>query len=89
MTPQPKMLVVAPLSGHYATLLGHTIEVLLRDHDVYLTDWTNARDVPLNEGRFGLEDYTDYLIYFLRHLARAAICWPCVNPAYRRWPRLP
>lgn len=82
MTPQPRMLVVAPLSGHYATLLKHTIEVLLRDHDVYLTDWTNARDVPLAEGRFGLEDYTDYVIAFMRHLGprshMLAVCQPCV-----------
>lgn len=83
MTPQPKMLVVAPLSGHYATLLSHTVEVLLRDHDVYLTDWKNARDVPLAEGRFGLEDYTDYLIHFLRELGprshMLAVCQPCVS----------
>jgi poly(3-hydroxybutyrate) depolymerase len=82
MTPQPKMLVVAPLSGHYASLLRHTVEVLLRDHDVYITDWRNARDVPLEEGRFGLEDYTDYVIRFLRELGpRAnvlAVCQPCV-----------
>src|ERR1700712_584654 len=67
-TPQPKMLVVAPLSGHFATLLSDTVRTLLSDHDVYITDWTNARDVPLNSGRFGLEDYTDYLIRFLQHL---------------------
>ena len=77
------MLVVAPLSGHYATLLSHTVEVLLRDHDVYLTDWKNARDVPLAEGRFGLEDYTDYLIHFLRELGprihMLAVCQPCVS----------
>lgn len=83
MTPQPRMLVVAPLSGHYATLLAHTVEVLLRDHDVYLTDWRNARDVPLSEGRFGLEDYTDYLIHFLRELGprshMLAVCQPCVS----------
>lgn len=81
-SPQPKMLVVAPLSGHYASLLRHTVEVLLRDHDVYITDWRNARDVPVEEGRFGLEDYTDYVIRFLRHLGpRAnvlAVCQPCV-----------
>ena len=82
LTPQPKMLVVAPLSGHYATLLRNTVEVLLRDHDVYITDWRNARDVPLSEGRFGLEDYTDYVIRFLRHLGPRshvlAVCQPCV-----------
>ncbi len=80
--PQPKMLVVAPLSGHFASLLRHTIEVLLRDHDVYVTDWRNAREVSVQEGRFGLEEYTDYVIRFLRHLGpRAhvlAVCQPCV-----------
>ena len=82
LTPQPKMLVVAPLSGHYASLLRNTVEVLLRDHDVYLTDWRNARDVPLSAGRFGLEDYTDYVIRFLHHLGPRshvlAVCQPCV-----------
>jgi poly(3-hydroxybutyrate) depolymerase len=81
-TPQPRMLVVAPLSGHYATLLRHTVEVLSRDHDVYITDWRHARDVPQSEGRFGLEDYTDYIIDFLRHLGPhshlLAVCQPCV-----------
>ena len=80
--PQPKMLVVAPLSGHYATLLRNTVATVLRDHDVYVTDWKNARDVPLSAGRFGLEDYTDHVIDGLRHLGpRAhllAVCQPCV-----------
>src|ERR1019366_8570144 len=81
-TPQPKMLVVAPLSGHFATLLTDTVATLLRDHDVYITDWANARDVPLREGRFGLEDYTDYVIHFLQELGPhshlLAVCQPCV-----------
>ena len=81
--PQPKMLVVAPLSGHFATLLTDTVATLLRDHDVYITDWANARDVPLEEGRFGLEDYTDYVIRFLQHLGPRshllAVCQPCVS----------
>jgi polyhydroxyalkanoate depolymerase len=81
-TPQPRMLVVAPLSGHFPTLLTDTVATLLRDHDVYITDWTNARDVPLEEGRFGLEDYTDYVIRFLQHLGPRshllAVCQPCV-----------
>lgn len=76
------MLVVAPLSGHYASLLRNTVEVLLRDHDVYLTDWRHAREVPLSAGRFGLEDYTDYVIAFLRQLGPHshlfAVCQPCV-----------
>lgn len=89
--PQPKVLVVAPLSGHFATLLRNTVETLLRDHDVYITDWKNARDVPLSAGRFGLEDYIDYVIRFLQELGDPedgtsgrrgahvlAVCQPCV-----------
>ena len=80
---QPRVLVVAPLSGHFATLLRGTVETLLADHDVYLTDWTNARDVPLEAGRFGVEDYVDYLIRFLDHLGPGAhllaVCQPCVQ----------
>jgi poly(3-hydroxybutyrate) depolymerase len=82
-TPQPKMLVVAPLSGHFATLLRGTIRTLLRDHDVYVTDWVNARDVPLEDGPFGFDDYVDYLIAFLEHLGPEAnilaVCQPCVQ----------
>ncbi len=81
--PQPPILVVAPLSGHFATLLRGTVEVLLRDHDVYITDWKNARDVPLEEGRFGVEDYVDYLIRFLEEIGPGsnvlAVCQPCVQ----------
>ncbi len=82
-TPQPKVLVVAPLSGHFATLLRGTVEVLLRDHDVYITDWANARDVPLEAGRFGVEEYVDYLIRFLEEIGPGgnvlAVCQPCVQ----------
>jgi polyhydroxyalkanoate depolymerase len=82
-TPQPRVLVVAPLSGHFATLLRGTVETLLRDHEVYITDWTNARDVPLSAGRFGVEDYVDYVIRFLRHIGPGghvlAVCQPCVQ----------
>jgi poly(3-hydroxybutyrate) depolymerase len=82
-TPQPKMLVVAPLSGHFATLLRDTVHVLLRDHDVYITDWTNARDVPLSAGKFGLEDYIDYTIRFIEEVGPRqhvlAVCQPCVT----------
>lgn len=82
-TPQPKVLVVAPLSGHFATLLRGTVATLLQDHDVYITDWANARDVPLEAGSFGIEDYTDYLIRFLEEIGiRAhllAVCQPCVQ----------
>lgn len=81
-TLQPKMLVVAPLSGHFATLLRNTVATLLQDHDVYITDWKNARDVPLSAGRFGFEDYTDYVIRFLQEMGPqsnvVAVCQPCV-----------
>lgn len=80
-TPQPKMLVVAPLSGHFATLLRNTVHTLLRDHDVYITDWNNARHVPLSAGRFGVEDYIDYVIHFLQELGPRShvlsVCQPC------------
>jgi poly(3-hydroxybutyrate) depolymerase len=80
---QPKVLVVAQLSGHFATLLRNTVEVLLRDHDVYVTDWINARDVPLSDGPFGVEDYVEYLIRFMEHLGPGcnvlAVCQPCVQ----------
>src|SRR6202023_2380216 len=65
---QPKLLLVAPMSGHFATLLRGTVKTLLQDHDVYITDWHNPREIPLNHGRFGLEDYTDHLITFLHKM---------------------
>ncbi len=80
--PQPRILVVAPLSGHFATLLRGTVEALLPDHDVYITDWSDARTVPLSEGRFDLDDYIDYVISIL-HFLRGdvhvlAVCQPSV-----------
>ena len=60
--PQPKLLIVAPMSGHYATLLRGTVETFLPNHDVYITEWTDARMVPLGEGRFDLDDYIDYVV---------------------------
>lgn len=82
-TPQPKVLVVAPLSGHFATLLAGTVRTLLRDHDVYITDWKNARDVPTEAGPFGVEDYTGYIIRFLEEIGPGghvlAVCQPCVQ----------
>ncbi|PZU10822.1 polyhydroxyalkanoate depolymerase [Sphingomonas sp.] len=81
--PKPKMLVVAPLSGHFATLLRDTAATLLRDHDVYITDWKNARDVPLSAGAFGFDDYVDYVIRFLETIGPGAnliaVCQPCVQ----------
>lgn len=81
----PKVLLVAPMSGHYATLLRGTVESMLPEHDVYVTDWIDARDVPMTEGDFDLDDYTDYIIEMLRFLARGgervtvmAVCQPGV-----------
>jgi poly(3-hydroxybutyrate) depolymerase len=79
---QPKVLVVAPMSGHFATLLRDTVRTMLPDHDVHITDWHNARDVPLRDGRFGLAEYTEHLMAFMAALGpgahMVAICQPCV-----------
>ena len=66
--PQPKLLIVAPMSGHYATLLRGTVEAFLPNHDVYITEWVDARMVPLADGRFDLDDYIDYVISMLHVL---------------------
>ena len=83
VAPQPKMLVVAPLSGHFATLLRNTVETLSRDHDVYITDWRNARDISTQHGPFGFDDYIDYVIKCLEILGPGAhvlaVCQPCVQ----------
>ena len=80
--PQPKVLIVAPMSGHYATLLRGTVEAFLPNHDVYITDWVDARMVPLSEGRFDLDDYIDYIISILHRLGGdthvIAVCQPSV-----------
>ncbi|MFV0680911.1 polyhydroxyalkanoate depolymerase [Ottowia sp.] len=65
---QPPVLIVAPLSGHYATLLRDTVQTMLEGHKVYITDWKNARMVPLSEGEFHLDDYVNYVQDFIRHL---------------------
>ncbi len=65
---QPAVLIVAPLSGHYSTLLRDTVKTMLKDHKVYVTDWKNARMVPLAEGEFHLDDYANYVQEFIRHL---------------------
>ena len=65
---QPAVLIVAPLSGHYATLLRDTVKTMLKDHKVYITDWKNARLVPLSDGSFHLDDYVNYVQEFIRHL---------------------
>jgi poly(3-hydroxybutyrate) depolymerase len=82
-TPQPRVLVIAPLSGHFATLLRSTVRTLLSDHDVYITDWHNARDVSLEAGVFGFDDYVAHVIRFLEHIGPGAhivaVCQPCVQ----------
>lgn len=79
---QPRVLLVAPLSGHFATLLRETARTLLQDHDVFITDWRNARDVPLTQGSFSLDDYIDYMVRFLETMGPGAhvmaVCQPCV-----------
>jgi poly(3-hydroxybutyrate) depolymerase len=81
-TPQPRVLLVAPLSGHFATLLRNTLRTMLPEHDVYITDWHNARDVGLSHGRFGFDEYVDHLIKFLEVIGPGAhivaVCQPCV-----------
>ncbi len=82
LTPQPRVLLVAPMSGHYATLLRPTVQTMLADFDVYITDWHNARDVPQSAGRFGLDEYADHIIQFLEELGPdthlLAVCQPAV-----------
>ena len=81
----PRLLIVAPMSGHYATLLRGTVERMLPGHDVYITDWRDAKLVPADAGRFDLDDYIDYLIEFLAAIGPGAhmlaVCQPSV-PAY-------
>lgn len=82
-TPQPRVLVVAPMSGHFATLLRNTVSTLLADHDVYITDWLNARDAPLEAGRFGFDEYVEHVMTFLERIGPGAhvvaVCQPCVQ----------
>ncbi len=80
---QPRVLLVAPMSGHFATLLRGTAKTLLQDHDVYITDWHNPRDIPVSAGKFGLDEYTEHLITFMNELGpkshMIAICQPSVS----------
>ena len=82
---QPRLLIVAPMSGHFATLLRGTVERMLPGHDVYITDWRDAKNVPLSEGSFDLDDYIDYVIDFLEEIGPGAhmlaVCQPSV-PCY-------
>src|SRR3569832_2710879 len=82
---QPAVLIVAPLSGHYATLLRDTVRTMLKDHKVYITDWKNARNVPVEQGEFHLHDYVHYVEEFIRHLQNTygnchvvSVCQPTV-----------
>jgi poly(3-hydroxybutyrate) depolymerase len=79
---QPRVLLVAPLSGHFATLLRATVKTMLADHDVFITDWHNTRDVPARHGRFGVDEYIDHVIDWLGVLGPGAhvvaVCQPCV-----------
>jgi len=81
-TPQPRVLIVAPMSGHYATLLRGTVQAFLPSHEVYITDWRNARQVPVADGRFDLDDYIDYVVSILHRLGGdthvVAVCQPSV-----------
>ncbi len=78
----PKVLLIAPMSGHYATLLRGTVEAMLPEHDVYITDWMDARDIPLAMGRFDFDDFVDYIIDFVQVLGQGtniiAVCQPAV-----------
>ena len=80
--PQPRLLIVAPMSGHFATLLRGTVEAFLPNHDVYITEWRDARIVPMSEGTFDLDDYIDYVISMLHALGGdthvVAVCQPAV-----------
>ena len=82
-TAQPRVLLVAPLSGHFATLLRNTVATMLQEHDVYITDWHNVRDVSQAHGDFGFDDYVDHLIRFLEAIGPGAhvvaVCQPCVS----------
>jgi poly(3-hydroxybutyrate) depolymerase len=79
---QPRVLLVAPLSGHFATLLRSTVRTMLPEHDVYITDWHNMRDVDRKHGRFGFDEYVDHIVKFLEVMGEGAhvmaVCQPCV-----------
>jgi poly(3-hydroxybutyrate) depolymerase len=79
---QPKVLIVAPMSGHFATLLRGTVKEFLPDHETYITDWRNVRDVPLSDGSFSFDDYVEYIMEFIRFLGPnvhiISVCQPCV-----------
>ncbi|RDK01985.1 polyhydroxyalkanoate depolymerase [Paraburkholderia lacunae] len=81
-TPQPRVLVIAPMSGHFATLLRGTVRTMLAEHDVYVTDWHNPRDVPLSQGHFGFDEFVRHVIDFTETIGQGAhllaVCQPTV-----------
>jgi polyhydroxyalkanoate depolymerase len=80
---QPRILLVAPLSGHFATLLRGTVDTLLPENDVYITDWRNAREAPVSAGAFGFDEYVEHVIWFLQAMGPGAhllgVCQPCAH----------
>ena len=78
---QPRVLLIAPMAGHFSTLLRDTVATLLPEHDVYITDWHNARDIPRDAGRFGLDEFVDHLVQFFEHIGPGGhvvgVCQPC------------
>ncbi|HEX4535086.1 MAG TPA: polyhydroxyalkanoate depolymerase [Rhizomicrobium sp.] len=78
---QPRVLLVAPMAGHFSTLLRDTVRTLLADHDVFITDWNNARDIPRSAGNFGLDDYVGHMMRFIEYLGPnthvIGVCQPC------------
>jgi poly(3-hydroxybutyrate) depolymerase len=78
---QPRVLLAAPMAGHFPTLLRHTAQTMLADHDVYITDWKSGRHVALSEGAFGTDEYVDHLMAFFSHIGEGvhgmAVCQPC------------
>ncbi len=85
--PQPKVLVVAPLSGHFATLLAGTVRTMLQDHEVYITDWANARDVPVEAGSSASRITSTISLTSWRRLDPARMSWRSASRACRRWPQ--
>ena len=80
---QPRVLILAPLSGHFASLLRDTVRTMLSDHDVFISDWHNARDIPVGEGTFGFDDYVEHVMDFLRAIGPGAhvvaVCQPAAQ----------
>jgi len=78
---QPRVMIVAPMAGHFPTLLRQTASTMLPEHDVYITDWKSARDIPLSEGKFGVDEYIEHTIKFFEKLGPGAhvvaVCQPC------------